>query len=104
MNRYCNKTGVGLVPWAPLATGALCRPAVDSAGATHRGGVEKGRIDSFTSQEADIEVINRVEELAKKKGWTMAQVAFTWSAAKTTAPIIGISSVERLKEMAAATD
>lgn len=23
---YCNETGVGLIPWSPLARGALCRP------------------------------------------------------------------------------
>ena len=26
MNRYCNATGVGLIPWAPLCRGHLARP------------------------------------------------------------------------------
>jgi aryl-alcohol dehydrogenase-like predicted oxidoreductase len=91
--RYCKKTGVGLVPWGPLAAGALCRP-VEKLTATDRGQVNKEKERS----EADVEIIKRVEELAKKKGWTMAQVAFAWSAGINTAPILGISSEERLKE------
>ena len=30
MNRYCQETGVGLIPWAPLFRGYLARPT-DSA-------------------------------------------------------------------------
>lgn len=104
MNRYCNKTGVALIPWAPLATGALCRPAADSVRASERSRVETERIGNLTTEQADVEVINRVEEMSKKKGWTMAQIALTWSLAKVTAPIVGISSVERLKEMVDATE
>lgn len=54
--------------------------------------------------ETDTEIISRVEEVAKKKGWTMAQVAFAWSAGVTTAPILGLSSGDRLKEFVAAVD
>lgn len=99
MIRFCKKTGVGLVPWGPLAAGALCRP-VSQATSTDRGQGNKDKIKS----DADTEIINRVEELAKKKGWSMAQVAFAWSAGVTTAPILGLSSEDRLKEFLAAVD
>ena len=99
MIRYCHKTGVGLVPWGPLAAGALCRP-VSQLTSTDRGQGNKSKVKT----EADAEILNRVEELAEKKGWTMAQVAFAWSAAITTAPILGLSSEERLKEFVAAVD
>ena len=50
--------------------------------------------------EADIEVINRVEELAKKHRWTMAQVALVWVGKKVASPIVGVSSVsERSRSM-----
>jgi aryl-alcohol dehydrogenase-like predicted oxidoreductase len=99
MIRYCKKIGVGLVPWGPLAAGALCRP-VSQLTTTDRGQGNKDKVKS----EADAEIINRVEELANKKGWTMAQVAFAWSAGVTTAPILGLSSEDRLEEFVAAVD
>lgn len=42
---------------------------------------------------------SRVEELAKRKGVKMAQIAFAWSAKKVTAPIIGTTKLDNLKEM-----
>ena len=49
-----------------------------------------------------IKTINeRVQELAKKKGCTMAQVALAWSLANEfiSAPIIGTTSLANLKEL-----
>ena len=42
-----------------------------------------------------------VEEIAKRKGASMAQVALAWLLAKegVTAPIIGPSSVEKLEDL-----
>ena len=43
-------------------------------------------------------IINRVEEAARQKGWTMSQVALAWTLKRITSPIIGFSSVERLDD------
>ena len=42
-----------------------------------------------------------MEELAKKKGVSMAQIALAWILAKdgVTAPIVGTTSLENLKEL-----
>ena len=47
------------------------------------------------------EIIKRVEEIAKKKGITMAQVAVAWCLAKdqVTAPIVGTTKLDNLKEI-----
>lgn len=91
MNRFCNATGVGLIPWAPLAGGKLARPA-DAHGSTERSKTAPGLT------EADKIIVSRVEELAKKKGWTLSQVALAWENKRVSSPIIGFSSVERLEE------
>ena len=46
-------------------------------------------------------VYHRVEEVAKKKGITMAQVAVAWCLAKdgVTAPVIGTTKIENLEEI-----
>ena len=44
----------------------------------------------------DRAIINRVEEIAKKKDWAMVQVALAWIVQKGTVPIVGFSSVDRM--------
>lgn len=39
-----------------------------------------------------------MEELAKKKDWTMSQVALAWVSRRVASPIVGFSSVERIDE------
>lgn len=102
MHRYCKKTGVGLIPWGPIAAGFLARPLAE--GKTTRAEQSAGKAEQHTTDEATQEIIKRVEELAKKKGWTMAQVAYVWSRSVTTSPILGISSEARLKEFVDAVD
>jgi aryl-alcohol dehydrogenase-like predicted oxidoreductase len=48
--------------------------------------------------EADKQVVDRVEEVAKKLGVTMAQVATAWSLKKGDHPILGLQSKERIDE------
>lgn len=47
------------------------------------------------------EINERVEEIAKKKGVTMAQVALAWSFGSegVVAPIVGTSKIDNLKEL-----
>ncbi|KZT60253.1 Aldo/keto reductase [Calocera cornea HHB12733] len=95
MNKYCDFTSVGLIPWSPLAAGQLARPLSQS---TAREDSAKGTPFEMKKSEADKEIINRVEKLAKEKGWTMDQVAHAWINTKVALPIIGFSSVARLEE------
>lgn len=48
--------------------------------------------------ETDAQIISRVEELAKKHGWKMSQVALAWINKRIASPIIGFSSPERISE------
>ncbi|CAK5261854.1 unnamed protein product [Mycena citricolor] len=92
---------VGCIPWSPLARGLLTRPLSEQS---KRGSVDR-TIPAFHS-EATTNIINRVEELAKKKGKTMAQIALAWVLAKdmVTAPIVGTTSLDNLHELLAATE
>ncbi|KAK2801937.1 hypothetical protein FQN51_005086 [Onygenales sp. PD_10] len=102
MNRFCQETGVGIIPklltsdnqWGPLSNGYLARPVSGKEGTT-RGMTDVLKRD-LTIQ--DKEIIQRVQEVAAKRGWTMSQVAITWLNKRVSSPIIGPSSVERLEE------
>ncbi|KAK0216670.1 NADP-dependent oxidoreductase domain-containing protein [Armillaria nabsnona] len=95
--------GVGAIPWSPLGRGKLTRP-VAKQGDTKRGETDRllVRYSGIESTEA---IINRVEELAKKKGLSMAQLSIAWMLSKegVTAPIVGTTSLDNLKELIEAT-
>lgn len=87
---YCNAHGIGLIPWAPLNGGDLAR----SFNATSKRKDSRQGIKTYS--EADKTIINRVEEIARKRGWTMSQVALAWIDKRVSSPIDGLSSVRAL--------
>ncbi|KAL1965048.1 hypothetical protein VTN77DRAFT_6108 [Rasamsonia byssochlamydoides] len=99
---YCLDTGVGLIPWSPLARGALTRPW--GSRDTKRENTDRALNMLIRSREteADKAIVDRVEELAKKKGVSMAQIATAWSLSHPNMnPIIGLNSKERIDEAVA---
>ncbi|KAH8810604.1 aldo/keto reductase [Xylogone sp. PMI_703] len=100
MNRYCRATGVGLIPWSPLADGHLARDP-EKFGHTLRSAADaiSQRFDTGQTKE-DKEIIRRVKEVAEQRGWTMAQVSLAWLRRRVTAPIVGLSSIGRVEEVA----
>jgi aryl-alcohol dehydrogenase-like predicted oxidoreductase len=90
---YCNAHGIGLIPWGPLQAGDLAHPVAES---TTRKDSLKGTPRERKYSEADQAIIGRVEEIAKKRGWKMSEVALAWVATKVSSPIVGCSSVSRV--------
>ncbi|KAL1691119.1 NADP-dependent oxidoreductase domain-containing protein [Schizophyllum commune] len=95
MIAYCKYHGIGLIPWSPLSGGALARPAKSE---------ETPRWKSFNAyginkqSEIDAEIIKRVEEVAKKRGWAMSQVALAWAQRTVDSPIVGFNSIKRVDQ------
>ncbi|PIL26151.1 transporter [Ganoderma sinense ZZ0214-1] len=94
--------GVGSIPWSPLGRGLLCRPF--DAEATLRK-----KTDGYQSI-YDLgflpELTGRIEELAKKKSVSMAQISLAWCMSKdgVTAPIIGTTSLQNLEDLLGSLD
>lgn len=96
---YCLDAGIGLIPWSPIARGALARPYDDRS--TVREKSDKALQGMIRGQENEIDknIIGRVEELAKKKGVPMSTIAIAWCLSKTSVnPITGMSSKERIDQ------
>jgi len=96
---FCKATGVGLIPWSPIARGALARPFAQQKDSV------RANSDAFLTMlvhdpafEADRQIIDRLQEVAKKMNVSMTQVATAWSVSKGMIPIIGISKLERIHE------
>lgn len=99
---YCLDTGVGIIPWSPMARGVLTRPWGErSTVRENTDGALKMLVRSRET-EADKAIVERVQEVAEKKGVSMAQVALAWSLSHPSeCPIVGLNSVERIDEAVA---
>ncbi|KAL9593272.1 MAG: hypothetical protein Q9179_005981 [Wetmoreana sp. 5 TL-2023] len=100
---YCADTGVGCIPWSPIARGVLTRPWGDRS--TQRETSDPYLVKVLRSQETEVDktIVDRLEEVAKKKGVKMAQVATAWVLKRNMVnPIIGLGSKERIDEAVAA--
>ncbi|KAK2014523.1 aldo/keto reductase [Colletotrichum eremochloae] len=98
MNRFCNDTGVGLIPWAPLCRGHLARPPNDFGSTARSKGEKESQPGSHGTVEPDLTIIKRVQEIAEKRNWPMSHVALAWINKRITSPIIGFSSVDRIDQ------
>ncbi|MFB6119856.1 MAG: aldo/keto reductase [Halobacteriaceae archaeon] len=105
----CDREGVGVIPWSPLARGYLTRPHEEFLETTRGRYMNDGdfasRIDTYRANGGD-EVNERVEELAAEKQVSMAQIALSWLLHQDTvdAPIVGTTSVEHLEDAVEALD
>lgn len=98
MNPYCKATGVGLLPWSPLARGILTRPVKTTA--TTREKTDPLVKSYYRQKENEIDdmIISRVEEVAKKRGVSMAIVGIAWVLRQGGCPIVGLNSSQRIAE------
>ncbi|KAI0328026.1 Aldo/keto reductase [Cubamyces sp. BRFM 1775] len=88
--------GVGSIPWSPLGRGVLTRPLSEQTKRSNSDVTITKYMNDATPQ-----IVSRVEELAKKKGASMAQVALAWIMARpgVIAPIIGTTKLSNLEDI-----
>ena len=104
MNPLCLEEGIGIIPWSPLARGFLAgnRRAEDF------GETVRAKTDDYAQklyyQPSDFTVVERVTEIAGKRGVSNAQVALAWVLQQPgiTAPIVGASKMPHLEDAIAA--
>jgi 1-deoxyxylulose-5-phosphate synthase len=95
---YCLETGVGVLPWSPLARGRLTR---DWDATTARSGSDEfGKTLFSQAEEADRRIVDAVARIAADRGVSRAQVALAWVLAQpaVTAPIVGATKPEHLDD------
>ena len=105
MRPLCEREGIGLVPWSPLARGYLTRPH-DQFETTARPDSD-GWMQANPYSVGGGEAVNeRVEQLAEDHGVSMAQMALAWVLHQDAvdAPIVGTTSVDHLEDTVEALD
>ena len=106
MTPLCREEGIGVAPWSPLARGFLAgNRRRGERGVTTRDQSDQMAHD-FYFTDTDFEIVERVVELAGKKGVKPALIALAWLLHQPgiTAPVIGASKMYQLEEAAGALD
>ncbi len=100
----CAQMGVSLMPYSPLAAGHLTRPAWNTD--TLRSKTDRVAMGKYDrTEEQDMQIVTRVQELAEKYGVKMQQIALAWHWAKGVAsPIVGATKTRYLDDADGALD
>ncbi|WP_158890908.1 aldo/keto reductase [Amycolatopsis anabasis] len=97
----CRDQGIGVIPWSPLARGRLARPWGEVTDRT-----ETDEFGKTLYEEGDRTTVDRVGEVAERRGIPRAQVALAWVLAQpgVDAPIVGATKPHHLSDAVAALD
>ena len=98
---FCQDQKIAVIPFSPLARGRLARKFEQNE--TARFQSDDLATTRYT-QEDNVTTIQRVSDVAEKRGLPMAQVALAWMLSKPliTAPIIGATKPHHLEDAVAA--
>jgi L-glyceraldehyde 3-phosphate reductase len=97
--------GVGCITFSPLAQGMLTDKYLDGVPQGSRATRDYALSEDLLAEET-LEKIRALNEIAGRRGQTLAQMALAWTLRdpRVTSTLIGASSVEQLEENVAALD
>jgi len=104
MMPLCRDEGIAVIPWSPLARGFLA----GNRRRQDKGETARAKTDEFAHSmyyhDSDFTVVERVGEIAQKRGVPNARVALAWLMQRpgVTAPIVGASKPHHLDDAVAA--
>jgi len=98
----CKAEKIGVIPWCPLASGRLARDWETSTPRSKIDEISKNLFDATAG--LDRKVVERLVEVAGKRGLPRAQVALAWLLQKetVTSPIVGTTKISHIEDAAAA--
>ena len=105
----CQRYGMGVIPWSPLAGGWLSgryRKGQDLPASRRAERIPQRYDMSLPGNQAKLDAVEQLAVLAEQSGLTLIQLAlgFVLSHPAVTAPIIGPRTMEQLESQLAAAD
>ncbi len=106
MHPFALATGVGVLPWSPLARGKLTRPWGAAGSGTREATDEFAKTLYREQEESNRRIVGAVESVASERGVPMAQVALAWALSKpaVSAPIVGATKEHHIDDAVAAAE
>lgn len=98
----CESEGLGVIPYSPLQGGFLTGKYLHQQPAPkNTRGESSARIQEFIRDDRAFAVLNKLSEIGKAHGKTIAQTALAWCQANpvVTSPIIGANDTMQLSEL-----
>ena len=102
----CREEAIAVIPWSPLARGFV----MGNRRREDFGDTVRAKTDAFGHelyyQPCDFDVVDRITEVARRRGVSNARVALAWVLGQPgiTAPIVGASRMPHLEEAVSALD
>lgn len=102
MAKYCKEENIAMTPYSALASGRLARALNESSKRLEEDKYAKGKYDA--TFEADSLIIQRVEELACRKGVSMTEISLSWLLTKVASPVVGATKKHHIDGVKKAVD
>lgn len=98
----CRDQGIAVLPWSPLGGGKLTRPWGTE---TKRATTDRYNKSMYETT-GDRAIVEAVEQVAKARNSSMAEVAMAWllQRAGITSPIVGVSKMRHLEDAIASVE
>jgi aryl-alcohol dehydrogenase-like predicted oxidoreductase len=102
MMPLCREEKIASTPYSPLASGRLARDWSETTKRYESDTIAKSKYDAST--DSDRPVVERLGELAEKRGVPRAHIAIAWLLRKqpVVAPIIGATKISHLEDAVSA--
>lgn len=102
MARLCEEDNIAMTPYSALAGGRLSKHPGETSKRLEEDSYARLKYDATAAQDAVI--IDRVAELADKRGVSMTEVSLAWLLTKVTAPVVGATKLHHIEGAAKAVD
>ena len=99
---YCKEENISLTPYSSLAGGRLSKHPEETSKRLIEDIYAKSKYKD--TEKHDHIIINRVAELADKKGVSMTEVSLAWLLTKVTAPVVGATKIHHIEGAVKAVD
>ena len=102
MARLCAEDNIAMTPYSALAGGRLSRRPGETTRRLQEDSYARFKYDATASQ--DEIIIDRVAELADRRGVSMTEISLAWLLTKVTAPVTGATKFHHVEGAAKAVD
>lgn len=102
MAKLCAEDKIAMTPYSALAGGRLSKHPGETSRRLEEDSYAKFKYDATARQ--DSVIIQRVAELAEKRGVTMTEISLAWLLTKVTAPVVGATRRHHVEGAAKATE
>ena len=102
MAKLCAEDNIAMTPYSPLAGGRLAKHSGETSKRLEEDSYAKLKYGA--TEEQDRVIINRVANLAEKRGVSMTEISLGWLLTKTTAPVVGMTKLSHVESGAKAVD